>query len=345
MGNFINKKPFIVAEISANHNGSLFKAKSLLKLAKISGANAVKLQTYTPDMMTIKKNNFRIKGGLWKNYSLWELYKEAHTPLEWHAKLFSLAKKLRIKIFSTPFNVEGLNFLEKLNCPAYKVSSFEMNDLNLIKKIAKTKKPMIISTGLATLDEIKKTYKTAIRFGCKDVTLLYCVSNYPSNIDDFNLSNLNILKKTFNCRVGLSDHSKGNEIASLALAYGADVFEKHIALQNQKKGHDIEFSAKGDQFKSYVNKINEISKIISKNYFYRSKNEMKNKIFRRSIYAIENIRKGEKFSDKNISTFRPNIGLSASHFPVLIGKKSPVNIKMNSVLNKNILRKSFRGNN
>ena len=341
MGNFINKKPFIIAEISANHNGSLLNASKLLKLAKKSGANAVKLQTYTPDMMTIKKNNFRIKSGLWKNYSLWELYKEACTPLEWHAKLFSLAKKLKIKIFSTPFNIEGLIFLEKLNCPAYKISSFEMNDLNFIKKVAKTKKPMIISTGLANLNEIKKTYKTAIQFGCRDVTLLYCVSNYPSNVDDYNLNNLKILKKNFKCKIGLSDHSKGSEIASLALAYGADVFEKHIALQNQKKGHDIEFSAKGDEVKSYVKKIYKISKIISRDYFFRSKNEMKNQIFRRSIYAIQDIKKGEKFTDKNISTFRPNLGLSASYYPNIIGKKSPKSIKANTVLDKNIFKNKF----
>ena len=342
MGKFINKKPFIIAEISANHNGSFLRASKLIKLAKKSGADAVKLQTYTPDMMTIKKNNFRIRSGLWKNYSLWKLYKEACTPLEWHKKLFSLAKKLKIKIFSTPFNIDGLNFLEKINCPAYKVSSFEMNDLNLIKKIAKTKKSMIISTGLANLEEIKKTYKVAVQSGCKDITLLYCVSNYPSNIDDFSLNNLNILRKTFKCKVGLSDHSKGNEIASLALAYGAEVFEKHIALQNQKKGHDIEFSAKGKEVESYVDKINEISKIISRDYFYRSKSEMKNQIFRRSIYAIKDIKKGDRFSNKNISTFRPNIGLSASYYPYILGKKSPVNIEVNSVLNKNILKKKLK---
>ena len=171
--------------------------------------------------------------------------------------------------------------------------------------------------------------------------MLYCVSNYPSSVDDFNLNNLKILKKNFKCKIGLSDHSKGNEIASLALAYGADVFEKHIALQNQKKGHDIEFSAKGDEVKSYVKKINEISKIISRDYFFRSKNEMKNQIFRRSIYAIKDIKKGEKFTDKNISTFRPNIGLSASCYPKIIGKKSPKSIKVNTVLDKNIFKNKF----
>ena len=339
MKKFINKKPFFIAEISANHNGSLKNAIKLLKLAKKSGADAVKLQTYTPDMMTLKKNNFVIKNGLWKNYNLWKLYKEAATPLKWHRKLFSLAKKLKIKIFSTPFNLEGLSFLKKMKCSAYKVSSFEMNDLNLIKEIAKTKKPMIISTGLATLDEIKKSYITAKKFGSKDITLLYCVSNYPSDKDDFNLNNIKILKKNFKCKIGLSDHSNGNEIASLALAYGAEVFEKHIALQNQTKGHDIEFSARGHEIKSYADNLNKINQIISKNYFYRSKNELKNKIFRRSIYAIKNIKKGDKFTINNISNFRPDVGLSASFFPKIIGKISPLNIKINKVLSKNIIKK------
>lgn len=340
MKDFINKKPFFIAEISANHNGSLKNAKSLIKLAKKSGADAIKLQTYTPDMMTIRKNKFKIKNGLWKSYDLWKLYKEAATPLSWHNKLFQLAKKLKIKIFSTPFNLEGLNFLEKLNCPAYKISSFEMNDLNFVKNVAKTKKPMIISTGLASLEEIKKSYQVAKRYGGGNITLLYCVSNYPSNIDDFNLNNLKILKRLFNCRVGLSDHSKGNEIAGLALAYGAEVFEKHIALQNQKKGHDIKFSAKGIEVKSYANKLKEVNKMISKKYFYRSKDEMKNKIFRRSIYATKNIKKGERFSEKNISTFRPDIGLSASFYSKIIGKKSQFNLKTNDVLKKRDFKKS-----
>ena len=338
MKKFINKKPFFIAEISANHNKSFKNAIKLLKLAKKSGADAVKLQTYTADMMTIKKNNFKIKNGLWKNYNLWELYNEASTPLTWHKKLFKLAAKLKIKIFSTPFNIEGLNFLQKINCPAYKVSSFELTDLNLIKEIAKTKKPMIVSTGLATLNEIKKTYSTAKKFGCRDITLLYCVSNYPSDTEDFNLNNIKILKKRFKCKIGLSDHSIGNNIASLAIFYGAEVFEKHIALKNQKKGHDIKFSAKGEEIKSYSENLKRIYEITSRNYFYRSKNELKNKIFRRSIYAIKKIKKGERFSKKNIKTYRPYNGLGAEYFLKLINKKSPVNISANNVLKKRILK-------
>ena len=190
-------KPFFIAEISANHNGDFRTAKKLIKCAKENGADAVKLQTYDADSMTLnsKKKIFKIKNGLWKNYFLWDLYNKAKTPLEWHKELFDYAKKLKIKIFSTPFSEEHVDFLEKLNCPYYKVSSFEMSDISLIKKIAKTKKPIIISTGVSSLDEIEIAYKTAAKYGSTKIVLLYCVSNYPSKLSDFNLNNIKILKK------------------------------------------------------------------------------------------------------------------------------------------------------
>ena len=191
------KKPWFVAEISANHCGNINLAKKLIKCAKKNGADAVKLQTYTADTMTIQSNKkyFKIKNGLWKGYSLWDLYNKAKTPLEWHKDLFSYGKKIGIVVFSSPFDESAVDFLEKLKCPFYKVASFEMTDIPLIKKIALTKKPIIISTGTASLDEIELTYNTAKKFGSKDITLLYCVSNYPSKINDFNLNNIKILKK------------------------------------------------------------------------------------------------------------------------------------------------------
>ena len=338
MSKFINKIPFFIAEISAKHCGSINRAKKLIKLAKDSGADAVKLQTYTPDMMTLKKQNFIIKKGLWKNINLWNLYNEAQTPLVWHKELFDYAKKNDLKIFSTPFSTEGVDFLEELGCKAYKIASFEMNDLNLLKKISKTKKPVIISTGLATLKEIEKSFQTAKKFGCKDITLLYCVSNYPSASKDFNLNNLKILKDKFNCRIGLSDHSIGNDIAKLSIALGAQVFEKHIALKNQKKGHDIKFSIKGKKIADYKNELKKTFELFEKKKFFRSKDEMKNIIFRRSIYAIKNIKKGERFSKKNIKTFRPNLGLSASYYFDIIGKKSPENIKIHNPLKKGLFK-------
>ena len=270
------KYPFIIAEISANHNGSLDHAKKLIKLAKEQGMSAVKIQTYTADTMTIKTKSkkFIISSGIWKGESLWNLYDKGHTPWDWHKKLFDYAKKLKIKIFSTPFDVSAVNFLEKLNCPLYKVSSFEMNDLGLIKRIAKTKKTMIISTGLSKLNEIKKTVLCARKYGAKKIILLYCVSNYPSKSTDFNLNNMNILKKKFNCDVGLSDHSLDNNIAIGAAALGAKVFEKHIALKNQKKGLDIKFSLKGKEIGKYKDDIFNSYNLVAKNYFFRSKDEI-----------------------------------------------------------------------
>ena len=236
--------PFLIAEISANHCGNFILAKKLIKCAKTNGANAVKLQTYTADTMTIKSNKkyFKIKNGLWKNYNLWKLYDKAHTPLKWHKQLFDYGKKLGITVFSTPFDETAVDFLERLRCPIYKIASFEMTDLSLIKKVASTKKPMIISTGMATLNEIALTYKTAKKYGAKNITLLYCVSNYPSKNTDFNLNNIKILKDKFNCAVGLSDHSKDERVATAAIAAGAEVIEKHIALDNQKKGLECFFN-------------------------------------------------------------------------------------------------------
>jgi len=329
------KKPFFIAEISANHCGNFTLAKKLIKCAKINGADAVKLQTYTADTMTINSNKkyFKIKQGLWKGYNLWKLYDEAQTPLEWHPKLFLYARKIGIKIFSTPFDETAVDFLEKINCPLYKVSSFEMTDISLIKKIARTKKPMIISTGMANIKEIELTYKTAKKYGCKDITLLYCVSNYPSKISDFNLNNIKILKEKFKCKVGLSDHSLDNKIAMTAVACGAEVIEKHIALDGQKKGLDIKFSLKGKEIKKFRKDIDEIYKIIGKDFFFRSSTENKSKKFRRSIFAIKNIKKGEKFSAVNVKKIRPGDGLSPIYFEKVITKKSKRNIEIGEPLN------------
>ena len=296
------KKPYFVAEISANHLGSFKRAKKLILCAKQNGADAVKLQTYSPGTMTIKskKSYFKIKSGIWKGYNLWDLYKKAQTPLHWHKNLFNYAKKIGITIFSTPFDETAVDFLEQLGCPFYKVSSFEMTDLPLIKKIAKTNKPMIISTGMASINEIDTTVRYARRNGSKNITLLYCVSNYPSKNSDFNLKNIKILKKKFKCDVGLSDHSKDNLIASLAVSQGATIIEKHIALQNQKSGLDIEFSLKGKEIKVFRNLIDETYNLLKDRDFYRSNSENKSKVFRRSIFAIKKIKKGEKFNKENI---------------------------------------------
>jgi pseudaminic acid synthase len=337
----MSNKVFFIAEISANHCGDFKLAKKLIKCAYINGADAVKLQTYTADTMTLKSNKkyFKIKQGLWKGYTLWDLYNNAHTPLRWHKELFKYGKSLGIKVFSTPFDNTAVDFLEKLRCPIYKIASFEMTDLNLVKKVSQTKKPIIISTGMADLEEIETTMKVAKKNGAKDITLLYCVSNYPSIISDFNLNNIRILKDKFKCRIGISDHSTDNRVAITAIACGAEVIEKHIALDNQKKGFDIDFSLKGKEIKKLRDDIDVALKLIGKNSFFRNKSENKSKIFRRSIFATQFIRKGDKFTNENIKIIRPGHGLQPKYFNKLLNKRSVVNINKHEPINIKILKK------
>tara|TARA_Y100001970_G_scaffold294132_1_gene447359 strand:+ start:12404 stop:13438 length:1035 start_codon:yes stop_codon:yes gene_type:complete len=334
-------KPFFIAEISANHCGSLKIAKKLIDDAKKYGADAVKLQTYTPDTMTlnIKKKKFLINNGLWKGKKLWDLYNIAQTPYEWHKILFSYARKKKIECFSTPFDESAVDFLEKLNCPYYKVSSFEMTDIPLIKKIAKTKKKMIISTGMANINEIKKTYDVAKKNGAKEIILLYCVSNYPSKLSDFNLNNIKIMKKKFKCIVGLSDHSKNNLVAKLAVAVGAKVFEKHIALKRYNKSPDYDFSIKGEEIRKYREDLNLSFQLLGKKKFFRTKSELANKKFRRSIYVVKDIKKGEKFSKINLKKIRPGYGLDPLYYESILKKRAYKNFYKGSPLNRKDLQK------
>jgi pseudaminic acid synthase len=339
--NPLKKVPFFVAEISANHNGSLHHAKKLIKIAKKYGADAVKLQTYTPGTLTIKSNkpDFMIRGGLWNGKTLWDLYSKAQTPFEWHKELFDYAKKIKITCFSTPFDESAVDLLESFNCPFYKVASFEMNHIPLIKKISQTKKPIIISTGMANLKEIDLAYKTAKNNGAKEIILLYCVSNYPSKISDFNFNNIRILKERYNCKVGFSDHSIDNKVVAAAIAAGAEVVEKHIALEGQKKGFDLAFSLKGKEIKDYAQVIKDTSLIMGKKYFFRNVSENHSLQFRRSIYAVSDIKKGEKFTKKNIRVIRPGLGIQPFYFEKLINKKSPSSIKRETPLKKSLLKK------
>ena len=339
--NPLKKTPFFVAEVSANHNGSLPHAKKLIKIAKKYGADAVKLQTYTSDTLTINCNkpDFKIRGGLWNGKTLWDLYSKAQTPFEWHKELFDYAKKLKIICFSTPFDESAVDLLESLNCPFYKVASFEMNHIPLIKKIAQTKKPIIISTGMANLKEIDLAYKIAKKNGAQKIILLYCVSNYPSKISDFNFNNIRILKERYNCKVGFSDHSTNNKVIAAAIAAGAEVIEKHIALQGQKKGFDLAFSVKGNEIKKYVQVIKDTSLMMGKNFFFRNKSENKSLQFRRSIYAVSDIQKGERFTKRNIRVIRPGFGIHPVYYEKLINKKSPFSIKSETPLKKLLIKK------
>jgi pseudaminic acid synthase len=338
--NFSSKKTYFIAEISANHNGSLQQAKKIIYTAKKYGADAVKLQTYTPDTMTIKSNksDFKIKGGLWGGKTLWDLYNKAQTPFEWHKELFDYAKKIKITCFSTPFDESAVDLLENINCPFYKVASFEMNHIPLIKKISQTRKPIIISTGMANLKEIDLAYKTAKKNGAKEIILLYCVSNYPSKISDFNFNNIKILKERYNCKVGFSDHSTDNKVVAAAIAAGAEVIEKHIALEGQKKGFDLAFSLKGKEIKNYAQVIKNTYLMMGKKYFFRNKSENQSLQFRRSIYAISDIKKGEKFTKKNIRIIRPGFGVQPLYFEKLINKTSPIDIKRETPLKKLLLK-------
>jgi pseudaminic acid synthase len=339
--NPLKKTPFFVAEISANHNGSILHAKKLIKIAKEYGADAIKLQTYTPDTLTIKSNkpDFKIRNGLWRGKTLWDLYEKAQTPFEWHKELFNYAKKLKIICFSTPFDETAVDLLESLNCPFYKVASFEMNHIPLIKKIAKTNKPIIISTGMANLNEIDLTYRVAKKYGAKEIILLYCVSNYPSKISDFNFNNIKILKEKYKCKIGFSDHSLDNKVVAAAVASGAEVIEKHIALEGQKKGFDLAFSLKGKEIKDYAKVIKDTSLMLGKKYFFRNQSENRSLQFRRSIYAVSEIKKGEKFTKKNIRVIRPGFGIQPIYFEKLINKKSPFDTKAHTSLKKSLLKK------
>ena len=339
--NLLKKTPLFIAEISGNHNGSLLYAKKLIKAAKKYSVDAVKLQTYTPDSLTIKSNktDFRIKGGLWNGKTLWDLYEKAQTPFEWHKELFDYAKKLKIICFSTPFDESAVDLLESLNCPFYKIASFEINHIPLIKKIAQTKKLIIMSTGMANLKEIDLAYKTAKKNGAKEIILLYCVSNYPSKTSDFNFNNIRILKERYNCKVGFSDHSIDNKVVAAAIAAGAEVIEKHIALEGQKKGFDLAFSIKGEEIKDYAQVIKDTSLMMGKKYFFRNKSENQSLQFRRSIYAVSDIKKGEQFTKKNIRVIRPGFGIQPAYFEKLINKKSTFNIKRETPLKKSLLKR------
>ena len=333
--------PVFIAEISANHNGNINNAKKLILAAKKNGADIVKLQTYEPRNMTIdsSRNDFLVKDGIWKGYKLWDLYKKAQTPLSWQKELFRYAKKINMPCFSTPYDDEGVNLLKNLNSNLYKISSFEMQDSSLVKKICKLGKPVIISTGLASLDEIKKTFSIAKNSGCQQLVLLYCVSSYPAKNKDFNLNNIDILKKKFNCPIGFSDHSTDNSVAMIAISRGARVIEKHIALEGQKTGLDIQFSIKGRQIKKFKEDMFKAWSLIGKKQFTRSKNELKNIKFQRSIYVVKEIKKGELFSVKNIKRIRPGYSLSANKWEFIIGKKSKKNYKTGSRISLSELKK------
>jgi len=322
-GRVVSKEnePYIIAELSANHNGSIKRAFEGILAAKKAGADAVKIQTYTADTMTIDCDlkDFQIKGGLWGGRSLYDLYKEAQTPYEWHKPLFDYAKKIGITIFSTPFDKTAVDLLEKLKTPAYKIASFEMTDLPLIKYVAQTGKPIIMSTGMASLKEIEESVMTARENGCKDLILLHCISSYPAPIDQSNLRTIPDLEERFNTLSGLSDHTMGTVVSTTSVALGACLIEKHFTLSRADKGPDSEFSLEPSELKQLCQDAKTAWESLGVAGYELKKAEVFGYKYRRSLYVVSDVKKGERLTRDNVRSIRPGFGLEPRYFDQVLG--------------------------
>ena len=318
-----SSRPYIIAELSANHDGSFDKALATIRAAKLSGADAVKLQTYTPETMTIDCDSpeFSIEGGLWDGYSLHQLYKEAHTPWEWHKPLFDEAKNLGIDIFSTPFDESAVDFLDSLGAPAFKIASFELTDHPLVSHAASKGKPLLMSTGMATKEEIAESLEVARSAGAKEILLFHCVSAYPAPLEDYNLSMITELREAFSVEVGLSDHTIGNEASVIATALGASAIEKHFTLDRSDLGPDSQFSIEPDEMRVLKDQVDKTFSAMGTSTYKRSSAELANKKFRRSIYFVKDVPAGSVLSGADIRRIRPGYGLEPKLYSSLIGKR------------------------
>ncbi len=325
---------YIIAEISANHNGSIERAEAIIKAAAKTGANAVKLQTYTADTLTIPCDNeyFKIKDTLWHGRTLHELYQEAYTPWEWTPRLMAFAKNLGIDCFSTPFDATSVDFLEECGVSRHKIASFEMVDIPLLKKVAQTKKPVIMSTGMGTLEEIEEAVLTLRENGTTDLTLLKCTSSYPAPVEEANLHTIPHMAKTFNCPVGLSDHTMGSAVAIAAVALGATVIEKHFTLARVDGGPDAAFSMEPQEFKQMVEDIRIVEKALGQISYERTEKEQSSLCFRRSLFVVKDIKAGEVFTVENVRSIRPGHGLHTRHLDEVLGKKSRTDVKKGTPL-------------
>lgn len=320
----LNKKVFIIAELSANHNQDINLAKETIKAAKEAGADAIKLQTYTPDTITIdcKKDDFIIKGGtLWDGKSLYELYQKAYTPWEWHEELFDFARKIGIEIFSTPFDKSAVDFLEQFNPIAYKIASFEITDYELIRYTASKKKPIIISTGIATIDEILDVVEICKSEGNEDIILLKCTSSYPAPLEEANLKTIANMKETFNVEVGFSDHTLGITAPIVAVTLGAKVIEKHFILDKSIGGEDADFSLDKKEFAQMVKAIRDTEKLLGKVDYSMNDKKKKSRQFARSLYIVKDVKKGDIITNENIKSIRPGFGLHPKYLKKILGKK------------------------
>jgi len=336
-----NSTPYVIAEMSANHNGKLERALELIEMAHDMGADAIKLQTYTADTITINcnKEEFQIHGGLWDGYDLYHLYEMAHTPLEWHKTLFEHANKIGITCFSTPFDESAVDLLEDFNVPAYKIASFEAIDLPLISYVARTGKPIILSTGMANFDEISEAVETAKQNGCVDIILLHCISGYPTPVEQSNLRTIIDISDRFNLVTGLSDHTLGTVVAVASVASGASVIEKHVTLNRDEKGLDSEFSIEPEELQQLCKDVKTAWLAMGRVGYEKKPVELENIKFRRSIYVVKDIKKGEKFSEENIRRIRPGYGLMPKYFNEVVGAVAKIDLERGTALSWDYIEK------
>ena len=336
---FLENELLTIAELSGNHDGSLSQALKLIDSLSESGVKAIKLQTYTADTITLDCNqeDFVIKDrdSLWYGYNLYQLYHKAHTPWEWHKEIFDKCKKLNIVCFSSPFDETAVDFLETLNCPCYKIASFEITHLPLIKKVASTGKPVIISTGMASLLEISEAYETAKKYGASQVAILKCTSSYPADASDANIATIEDLQEKFpDAIIGLSDHSLGIGVAIASIAKGARIIEKHVTLDRSNGAVDSAFSLEPHEFKLLCEEGDRALKSIGKVKYAPGENEKNSLKFRRSIYISENVKKGDVIAEDNIKIIRPSYGLEPKLYEDIIGKKFNDNFLKGTALKK-----------
>ncbi|WP_419147780.1 pseudaminic acid synthase [Pseudoalteromonas 'SMAR'] len=326
--------PYIIAELSGNHGGSLAHALELIDTAAKTGVNALKIQTYRPDTITLNHNGpeFLVKEKLWQDRTLYDLYEEAHTPWEWHEQLFQRAKQNNITLFSSPFDNTAVDLLEDLNCPAYKIASFEITDIGLIKYAASTKKPIIMSTGMATLDEIKEAVAAVADVGGRELVVLHCISGYPTPISDCNLATLVDLKKQLNVPIGLSDHSLADTAAITATALGACMIEKHFKMKGDESSVDAAFSLDQEQFSTLVDRVRDAHASLGEVNYRLTASETNNADFRRSLYIAKNIKQGETFTAEHVRSVRPGKGLHPRHLTDIIGKTASHDIDFGTPL-------------
>lgn len=333
-------KTFIIAELSANHNGSIETAISTIKAAKRAGADAIKLQTYTADTLTIDSNeaDFVLKSGsIWDGRTFYDLYKEAYTPWEWHEELFKVAEEEGLICFSSPFDPTAVEFLEKLNVPAYKVASFEITDIPLIELIASKGKPVILSTGIATEEDIRLALDACYRMGNKDIALLKCTSSYPAPIEEANMIMIKDFKERFNVITGLSDHTMGSTVPVVATCFGAKIIEKHFILDHSIGGPDASFSMDENEFKEMVIAVRNAEKAIGKVDYKLTEKQLKGRDFSRSLYVVKDIKEGELITEENVRSIRPGFGMHPKFYKEVLGKAAKIAVKAGTRLTEDIL--------